>query len=548
MNRRQFVKSVSLAATAFTVSPLQALRARPLRQSAANYFSVHPFIEAHPEAVFIKRTNISAKTDSAAKKAAGNELGKQLFTLSETSGIPLTNKIAVKPNLTCTFGIGNTDDGMGIITDRYFSEGFLGGMIESGFTADNIYIREGNMLGDGYNAETADYLLTGYGELATNLGVHYDDFPTRKVYDALSDTLQEGTEVIYKATPDGFVFKRIGYVAPFNADDSWLLNISKFKTHSMGMTLCAKNLQGTCICPYIQFCNKISTINAYPSTILQDFQPDFAETVTQLHTQHVKDGIVRWDRPGDDFTGGFGQELWAQRTCDSLSVTKPGLSIIEGIYGRNGNGFEKGPGPNGEAQDFMSNMIIFGKNHFLVDIIGTWLAGHEPGNFGFSHIAQERGFIDNVNPMAIPVYLWDSTAPTLTPLSDFTRTPLVTNYLRRDYNGQTEEEYHLVNEAYQYSSARPGAIAQRPSVRMLGTHGGLNRSLQVIEYTVNRNSHVCLELLDMHGSRVRVLRNAYSHAGTHMATLDTSRQASGQYILRMISNGYCCAQPIWICR
>ena len=98
----------------------------------------------------------------------------------------------------------------------------------------------------------------------------------------------------------------------------------------------------------------------------------------------------------------------------------------------------------------MSNILIFGKNQFLVDIIGTWLSGHEPGNFGLFHIAKERGFISTINPQLVPVYTWDTTDPKLTRLSEFTRTPLVTNYLRRDYAGKSESEYHLVDEPYNY--------------------------------------------------------------------------------------------------
>ena len=35
------------------------------------FFSLHPFIEAHPEAVFIKRTNVPVKTDAQAKQKCG---------------------------------------------------------------------------------------------------------------------------------------------------------------------------------------------------------------------------------------------------------------------------------------------------------------------------------------------------------------------------------------------------------------------------------------------------------------------------------------------
>ena len=70
-------------------------------------------------------------------------------------------------------------------------------------------------------------------------------------------------------------------------------------------------------------------------------------------------------------------ETWATRCIDNNSVLKPGLNVIEGIYGRDGNGFYQGP-HNGAAQDFLTNIIIFGKNTFYVDIIGKWLGGHEP--------------------------------------------------------------------------------------------------------------------------------------------------------------------------
>jgi hypothetical protein len=54
----------------------------------------------------------------------------------------------------------------------------------------------------------------------------------------------------------------------------------------------------------------------------------------------------------------------------------------------------------------MTNIVIFGKNPYLVDNVGHWLGGHEPGNFGLFHIAMERGKLGVINPMKIPVYEW----------------------------------------------------------------------------------------------------------------------------------------------
>ena len=54
-------------------------------------------------------------------------------------------------------------------------------------------------------------------------------------------------------------------------------------------------------------------------------------------------------------------EQWVQRMIDSYSVTPTGINIVEGVYGRDGDGFSGGP-HDGKAMDFMSNNVIFGKD------------------------------------------------------------------------------------------------------------------------------------------------------------------------------------------
>jgi len=418
---------------------------------AGEFFRLHPFIEAHPEAVFIKRTHVPEKTDALAKQSAGFEFAQEVFIYGTMTGIPLSHKIAIKANVTHTQGMGNIAAGMGIITDRHFAQGLIEGMQGLGFQAKNMYLREGNWLKDGYCP--GDLAHTDYVEMAEATGINAHYFPGgRRITDLVLENLKEGAEVVWKDCPDGVVFKRIGYMSPYNQADAWLLNVSKFKAHYMGMTLCAKNLQGMCVSPYVRFCETEEATSQHPAYVLKDFQPGFADRIAALHARHLQAGFPRWDRPGVNYTSGYGMERWAQRTCDSLSVTDTGLNVIEGIYGRNGNGFMKGPGPDGKAEDFMANLLIFGKDPFRVDLIGAWLAGHEPGNFGFFHIARERGLSDVVNPWEIPVYHWDKDSPQATSLSSFERVPLVTTYLRRDYNGQTEAEYHLVDEPFDYQS------------------------------------------------------------------------------------------------
>jgi hypothetical protein len=59
----------------------------------------------------------------------------------------------------------------------------------------------------------------------------------------------------------------------------------------------------------------------------------------------------------------------------TLASTRGIIHIVEGIYGRDGNGFTLGPwednGRENRARDYMSNNIIFGLDAFRVDIIMT---------------------------------------------------------------------------------------------------------------------------------------------------------------------------------
>lgn len=419
--------------------------------SPGAYFSLHPAIENHPEAVFIQRTAIVSKTDAGAKFNTGRDFARSVFRYGTAAGFPLASKIALKANVTYTEGMGDTPEGMGILTDVYFTEGLVRGMADLGFRTADMYLREGNWLKDGYCA--ADLRYSGYEEMSYRAGIHALYLPSgRRISDLTLADLQEQGELVWKDCPDGVVFRRIAYLPPFNAPDAWLLNVAKLKTHGMGMTLCVKNLQGMSATPYIRFCEDTQLTMGYPEPIRSDFQPGFEDRIARLHAQHVRAGYPRWDRPGTNYTGGYGMESWAQRTCDSLSVTTTGLNVIEGLYGRNGNGFMSGPGLDGEAQDFLTNVLIFGKDPFRVDIVGTWLAGHEPGNFGLFRIARERGLCTVVDPLAIPLFLWEYGDPQPVALNELSRTPLVTTYLRRDYNGGNEAQYHLVDEACDYQA------------------------------------------------------------------------------------------------
>ncbi|MEJ2701709.1 MAG: hypothetical protein P8Z79_04640, partial [Sedimentisphaerales bacterium] len=60
MDRRTFLKTIGISGAVGLVRPHHLLAGRAF--SSPEYFDLHPFIKEHPEAVFIKRTNVADKT------------------------------------------------------------------------------------------------------------------------------------------------------------------------------------------------------------------------------------------------------------------------------------------------------------------------------------------------------------------------------------------------------------------------------------------------------------------------------------------------------
>ena len=529
INRRHFLKTATLAAGgAATLAPVRTLSSR--NQTSLGFFGVHDFIENHPESVFIMRTNVDVKTNGPAKKNAGLSFCRSVIVPKE-KGIPLTSLIPIKPNLTCSSTTNTTfslDYGMGIVTDPYFTEGVIEGMKELGLSGNQFYLREVNCPGD--------FGPRGFTTMAQRTGADIRDLSGG--VDVIGSN-----NIVWVDTPKGLWFRRIPYLWPINAPNTWFLNIAKLKTHGMGVTLCCKNLQGSISVPYQQHC---SSPDSSMSMKAGDRNPNYSTEIKANYNRHKANGVPRWDRPGSDWNCGLGMETWASRCTDNNLATPVGLHIVEGIYGRDGNGFLEGPNKGTfnakEAWDYMTNVIIFGKNQAHVDIIGHWLTGHEPGNFGLFHLARDRGIGKTINPMNIPVYEWkaDGTAA-LTPLDKFTRTPLMTYYLQRNYSGQTEPYYHLVNEHYEYPSEQPLAVDEKaqPKVFALGQNkpNPFNPST-AIEYSLPRGGDAKLEVYDSAGQLVEVLTDGYHAAGSHMANWNTTGRASGTYFYRFRFGGF----------
>ena len=520
INRRTFLKS--MAATSMLSA--WGTGAKGSAALKTGFFGVHPFIEENPDAVFIMRTSVDDKHNSTAKYKAGTAFGTSVF-ITKNEGddaFPVTFDIAMKPNLTARgkWQAGYTiERSMGIVTDAFFVEGVIESMKTLGLAGEQFHLREVNA--------PEDLQEDGYVAVAERTGAD-----VRVIHTNVQDL---GAEyVVWKDVEQGVWFKRIPYLWPMNAPNTFLINIAKLKAHGMGMTLSAKNLQGTNAANFQQHC---STYDSDMSIDYQNVHESAKETIKANYDRHVAQGIPRWDKPGQ--RGGIWQETWATRCLDNNSTIKPHLHVIEGIYGHDGN-FIQGP-HNDYAQDFLTNVIIFGKNPFHVDIIGTWLAGHEPGNFGLFHLAIERGLSTLLNPAEIPLYEWFADGSAVqTPLEQFERTPLKTYYLQRDYNGQTEPLWHLCDEPYDYNAVavekKPNTIATRFDLSQ-NYPNPFNASTS-IRFSLPIHGHVRLEIINMNGQIVAVPADGFFSAGVHHIVWNADRFPSGNYLYRCLFNGY----------
>jgi hypothetical protein len=512
---------------------------------------VHPFVEQHPEAVFILRTHVDYKTNSDACKRVGLDFGRSVFVPMDNTGVPVTYNIAAKPNLTAHEAVDKKrgltlEDTMGIATDVFFVEGLFESLKELGVAGARMHMRDAN------GATVIE--PRGYVAMAQRVGA-----TVRPVTGTIktAEDANDAEAFVWKEVPGGVVHTQIPYLWPFNAPNSWNLNVAKFKAHEMGLTLASKNWQGSHPSPFQQYCGKwpdIDSLQKLEKLISkQCISPKVHEGVAASLKRHTGT-IPRWNTPDvprndPQYNDGYYytalcMELWAQRTVDNHAASPMGLHIIEGIYGRDGD-FSNGPNPfgnennyDGRAWDYMTNIVIFGKSPYLVDIVGHWLGGHEPGNFGLFHIALERGKLDVMNPMNIPVYEWQDGVAVRRPLASFTRTPLRTFYLQQRAK---EPLWHLCNQPFDYTkvSEKKLRIPAKPATRVLNQHyPNANNPQLAIEFSVPARGWVLVEILDQSGNNVEVISDAICEAGYHMAAWNTAKYASGSYKYRLRYNDY----------
>ncbi len=548
MKRRTFLSAAALAGASSAIKPSTVVADR-VRKSTG-FYRVHQFVEEHPDAVFIMKTNVEKKTDADDIRIEGHRFANEVIVPTGENGVPVSHLVPIKPNI--TGGGGNEWATMGIITDPNFVEGMVMSMKDLGVSRKKFHIREVNCINWKKHSYWPSVKRQGVDLHNMNQRVPGVDNALISNWSKNADEI-DPDELVWVDCPGGVVYRKIPYLQPINAPDSFLLNVAKFKAHSMGLTLACKNFQGAVANGYQHFCQKFKSV----MTMLPEHRnPNVVEDINKCLARH-KHTLPRWDRPikpedapnqtAVDRYDVLCQEIWTHRTIDSLSVTDFGLHVVEGVYGRDGN---FGPGPNpvgnednprGKAWDYMTNIVIFGKNPYHLDIVGKWLGGHEPGNFGFFHIAMERGKLDILDPMRIPVYSWENGRAVRKPLTWFTRTPLKTYYLQKDYDGGNEPFWHLVNEPFDYKnvSQRKMDTPQNQDIRILDTvQQTRTNSLMPIEYAVPDKGYVQIEIENGASETVDLLENAVRESGWHLTAWNTGNHDSGDYSVRYRYNGH----------
>jgi hypothetical protein len=418
-SRRQFFQ----AGAALAAAPDRILRAAP-----AQWFGLHPFIEANPKAVFIRRTRVASRLDSAGLREEGLSLGGEIFQPRDRPGIPVSHRVVLKPNV-----LGHREPGRGLVdwgTDPDFYSGLLESLHRLGLR--RFYYAEANYRSSRFSKK--------YDDIHDQYNVEICE-PERR-----ARHYREGFEMNWSTPPDAVVYKQVPHYPPIHEPDTWLFNIAKWRSHGMCVTQSCKNAQGLAVWPFQRFCMGWPMVTGVPAHMKPYICPDVTERLTRYfedHRRRFPRYLSQARAPIVQPLGPMEQEIWAHKTCDNLSTLKFGLAMIEAISVFNED-------PTDPVRQFLPNMVMFGVNPIRLDLVGLWLAGHEPGNIHFNRIARERGLTDTFNPWEVPLYEWTATGPVQRKLTDFPRTLIKTYYLQQ----QGEPLYHLVNEPFDYDKVK----------------------------------------------------------------------------------------------
>ncbi len=302
LNRRDFLRTTALAAAAGTIPGVRLAEAS--LASPQPYFGLNPLIESNPKAVFIKRTHVPHKMDEAAKLREGHMLAREIFVPMDTPGIPITHRIVLKPNFMSVEDRHRPAvENWGTGTDPQFYEGMVTGLKEVGLKKFHFI-------------EADEYWLwnkRGYVDINQRLGVAMNEPDRRPRH------FQEGWDMTWSTVPDPVIFKRIPHYAPVNEPDTFLLNMAKWKSHGMCMTLSVKNEQGLVVNPFVEFCAGFRMVTGAPDFMKAGHQSQGRAFTQEALRQPRKDELRPLSKRGrteSDAPGDLGAQDMRSHECD----------------------------------------------------------------------------------------------------------------------------------------------------------------------------------------------------------------------------------------
>ncbi len=278
-------------------------------------------------------TVFTAKNNQSAEK-----LG---FEIMEKSQLNWANKkVLIKPNLTI-----KASPDSGIITNPAFCKGIIDYLKKH--QALEIKIGEGTASAEN-NDMNKIYKPSGFLDLSLKTNIELINF--------------NNDEIMQIEVPDPLVWKTVN-VTKTIFDFDVLVNVPVLKTHHIALaTLGIKNLMGV-------------------SLPVKKRNQNFHKKLNYLREKAKKQS--RQNLTKSEFDQAH-QEI-SEKILDLYKAIKkriPILTVIDGFYGREGNGFEIG-----ETKDM--RIAISGRNTVAVDTISAYLMGFNPKSLYYLTLAQK---------------------------------------------------------------------------------------------------------------------------------------------------------------
>ncbi len=397
----------------------------------------------NPRAVFIIETHVDAERDSRGfytearpqLTAEGSRAARLIFARGEQKG----GSNVISPNCT-TVPDNALSHVCGIITSPDFIAGFTEALRDMGNTNVIALERGGGIVS---RRKTGVYDVFDRHNIDL-IEARYREFPHYKK-----------NELNWHKVPgEPRVMKNVPTCRPVGDPDNFFINMPKLKCHNLGLTtLSIKNLQGAVPQGYGHYCDRWPVLEhnideRYGGNFKRDFVRDYYQIIEREFLRHRAEGYKYWDYEqayplyekkggwetfrkikGDprkiaEFMNGISSnlmwdEMWCQRALDSATALKPGINIIEGVIGRDGNGF-------GDGADFLVNYIVTGLSMPEVDAVASHIMGQNPLELYYMRIARERGLGEN-NPEKIAIYRIDEQGVAPIKLSSLRRVPMGVN-------------------------------------------------------------------------------------------------------------------------